>query len=162
MENQNKKPKKSLFISKQIRDLSDEEERYLKDVKNVITFKVDNCIISYLPEYVSYDQKIRPLILSKEIVLKIKNKHGNIIIKNLLINAHDWDYILQNVDKIKDKINIIKKVPNSDNFLIIGAVRDNGFFILTHFETEVLQGNELKSLLGRGDLISKDTRPGSL
>lgn len=93
MKNENTNPKKSLFISKQIRDLNDIEQELLQD--------------------------------------------------------------------LKDKINLIKNIPNSDNFLLIGAVRDNGFYIITHFETEVLQGNELKSLLGRGDLISKDTRPGS-
>ena len=100
-------------------------------------------------------------MLSKDIVLKIRSKHGDIDLANLLINAHDWDHVIKNLDRDKDKINLIKLIPNSDNFLLIGAVRNNGFFILTHFETEVMQGNELKSLLGRGDLISKDTRPGS-
>lgn len=162
MENENKKPKKSQFISKQIRELNEVEKEFLQDLKDFIYLKKDKCIIPYLPQYISSDSKIRSLILSKEIVIKIINKHGKIPVNNLLINANDWDFIIQNIDKIKDKINIIKQIPNSDNFLLIGAVRDNGFFILTHFETEVLQGNELKSLLGRGDLISKDARPGSL
>ena len=157
----NKKLKQSLFLSKQIRDLNEVEEEFLQDLKDFINLKKDKCIISYVPQHVSSDRKTRPLVLSKEILIKIINKHGRIPVNNLLINAHDWDIVIQNIDRIKDKINIIKQIPNSDNFLLIGAVRDNGFFILTHFETEALQGNELKSLLGRGDLISKDTRPGS-
>ena len=157
----NKKLKQSLFLSKQIRDLNEVEEEFLQDLKDFINLKKDKCIISHVPQHVSSDRKTRPLVLSKEILIKIINKHGRIPVNNLLINAHDWDIVIQNIDRIKDKINIIKQIPNSDNFLLIGAVRDNGFFILTHFETEALQGNELKSLLGRGDLISKDTRPGS-
>ncbi len=162
MKDENKKPKKLLFISKQIRDLNDIEQEFLQDLKDFINLKKDKCIISYLPKDLSSDSKIRPLVLSKEILIKIINKHGKIPINNLLINANDWDFVIQNVDKIKDKLNLIKTIPNSNNFLLIGAVKDNGFYILTHFETEVFQGNELKSLLGRGDLISKDTRPGSL
>ncbi len=162
MKNENKNPKKSLFISKQIRDLNGIEQEFLQDLKDFINLKKEKCIISYLPQHISSDKKTRPLVLSKEILIKIINKHGKIPVNNLLINAHDWDIVIQNIDRIKDKINIIKTIPDSDNFLLIGAVRDNGFFMLTHFETEVLQGNELKSLLGRGDLISKDTRPGSL
>ncbi len=39
--------------------------------------------------------------------------------------------------------------------LLIGAVQVNGYFLLTHYETEVTNGNELKSLLGRGDFIRR-------
>ena len=46
-------------------------------------------------------------------------------------------------------------IPNSKNFLLIGALQQNGYFIVTHFEVEMLQGNELKSLLGRGDSFSR-------
>ncbi len=153
--------KKSLFISKTIRQLNKKEKQFLCDVKNVINLKSDISIVSYLPGYISSDRKVRPLLLSKDIVLKITVKHGYIHVKNLLINAHDWDYVIQNLDRDKDKINLIKLIPNSNNFLLIGAVKNNGFFMLTHFETEVIKGNELKSLLGRGDMISKDARPGS-
>jgi hypothetical protein len=55
-----------------------------------------------------------------------------------------------------DKINLLKKVPNSDNLLVVGANRDNGFFTVTHYEIVPKSGNEVKSLLGRGDLLSAD------
>ncbi len=149
--------KKSLFISKQIRKLTRTEGLYVINIVKIIQNKVDKNIISYIPHYVSYDNKIRPLILDINILLKIENKHGKISIENLLINAHDFDYIIRNVDNNIDKINLIKLIPKTNNFLIISAVRINGFFMLTHFVTEGLIGNELKSLLGRGELLSLDS-----
>lgn len=153
--------KKSLFTSKQIRKLTRTENKYIINVLEILQGKVDQNIITYLPDYISYDNKIRPLILNKDLIIKIENKHGKISIENLLINAHDFDYALINFDNIKEKINLIKLIPNSNNFLLISAIRINGYFLLTHFETESIQGNELKSLLGRGELVSSDARPGS-
>ena len=154
--------KKSLFISKTIRPLKLNEGLFLKEILDLMDFKVDKATISYVPPYVSDDNKLRPLLMSKDIYRKIKNKHGILIPENLIITGNEFDYVLKNVDKIKDKINLIKKLPNSENFLLIAAIRNNGYFVLTHFETESLRGNELKSLLGRGELVSKDSRPGSL
>jgi hypothetical protein len=145
--------KKSSFISTRIRPLKDKELFFQEKAENVMQYITEKCAIAYIPGYISPDKMIRPLILTTDIALKIKNKHGEIPIENLLINAHDWDYAITHVDKIEGKINLIKKIPNSKNFLLIGAVRINGYFILTHFETESVQGNELKSLLGRGDLV---------
>ena len=92
--------KKSLFISKQIRKLTRIENKYIINILEILQGKVDQNIIMYLPEYISYDNKIRPLILNKDIIIKIENKHGKIPIENLLINAHDFDYVLINFDKI--------------------------------------------------------------
>ncbi len=161
MENRKQKFKKSEFISKQIRKLTRTENKYVINVLEITQGKVDKNIIAYIPDYISHDKKVRPLILSKDILVKIENKHGKIPIENLLINAHDFDHVILNLDNIEGKINLIKLIPNSDNFLLISAAMVNGFFILTHFETEVLQGNELKSLLGRGKLLGSDARPGS-
>jgi hypothetical protein len=155
------KNKKSLFISKQIRKLTRTENKYVINILEIIQNKVDKNTIAYVPDYVSYDKKVRPLILDKGILIKIENKHGKIPIENLLINAHDFDYAIVGFDNVEDKINLIKLIPNSNNFLLISAIKINGYFLLTHFETETLQGNELKSLLGRGELVSSDARPGS-
>jgi len=161
MENTNKKTKRLLFISKQIRKLTRTEDKYIINIFEILQGKKEQNIITYLPDYISYDNKIRPLILNKDIIIKIENKHGKIPIENLLINAHDFDYALINFDNIKEKINLIKLIPDSNNFLLISAIKINGYFMLTHFETEVLKDNELKSLLGRGELVSSDARPGS-
>lgn len=151
-----KKSKRSLFISPTIRDLSHNEKVFYKRVKKVITYNSSEHIIGYIPGCFSDDEKQRPLILKRKIVDKVEFKHGKINIYNLLINAHDWNIGIKNMDYISEKINLIKLIPASNNFLIISAYRENGYYILTHFETEVLQDNELKSLLGRGDSFSRD------
>jgi hypothetical protein len=38
----------------------------------------------------------------------------------------------------------------------MGAIRRNGFFTLSHYEVEIVRDNQLKSLLGRGDVFRKD------
>lgn len=151
-----RKQKRSLFISPTIRNLTHNEKKFHCRVKKNISQEIEEQIIGYVPGVFSGDGKQRPLILHKSIVEKIEIKHGKINIKNLLINAHDWNIGIKNMDYISEKINLIKQIHNSNNFLLIGALQKNGYFILTHFETEVLQGNELKSLLGRGDSFSRD------
>lgn len=151
------KPKRSLFISETLRELNHTELSFLAAAETVIHFShVDEVTIGYASSHFSEDNKPRPIILRKKAVEKIEFKHGEINIQNLLINIHDWDIGIKNMDYIKEKINLIKRIPNSDNFLLVSAYRENGFYVLTHFETEVLEGNELKSLLGRGDSFSRD------
>lgn len=93
-------------------------------------------------------------------VLELNHKHGQMIPENLIINANDWDGALKNVrdpagkSPDPDKINLLKRIPDSDNVLVIGATRSNGFFMVTHYEVVPKSGNEIKSLLGRGDLLS--------
>ncbi len=155
MENQNKKPKKSLFISKQIRDLNNKEKRYNKKLKKLLNkdSQIEN--IGYISSNLSHDNKERPLILSREIVDKIEFDHGPICSENMIINIHDWGYATTNVLGNPDKINLIKNIPDSDNYLLIAAIRINGFFVLTHFETEAKNGNNLKRLLDRGSVVNR-------
>lgn len=135
MENEIKKPKKTLFISKQIRGLSNKEKRYLKKIKRLLNKESLVETIGYIPSGLSFDNKKRPLVLHQEIVNKIENDHGLICPENIVINTHDWEYIILNFDKNVDRINIIKLIPNSYNYLLMAANRDNGFYIVTHFET---------------------------
>lgn len=155
MKNQNKKPKKSLFISKQIRDLNNEEKIYLENLKKVLNKESVVETIGYIPSYLSYDNKERPLILSREIVDKIENDHGPICPENIVINIFEWEYAITTVDDKPDRINLLKMIPESNNYLIIAANRDNGFYIVTHFETEAKNGNNLKRLLDRGNVVSR-------
>jgi hypothetical protein len=148
--------KKSLFISETIRRLTHTEACFYSAAQTIVHLDIEEVTIGYIPTYFSDDQKLRPLILHKDVVHKIQKKHGKINVENLLINAHDWEIGVRNMDYVSGKINLIKRIPNSDNFLLISAWRENGYYILTHFETETLQGNELKSLLGRGDSFSRD------
>lgn len=163
-ENITKKPK-TQFKSGQIRDLKSEEQSSLQKVKAVLDGKSKTEVIAHTPGFVSFDGKERPLILSSDIKNKITNDHGKISAENLVINANDWDAVLKNVKspdgkKINpDKINLIKKIPGSNNVLVIAANRDNGFFTVTHYELISDSGNELKSLLGRGDLFNRSGDP---
>jgi hypothetical protein len=155
MENENQKPKKTPFISKQIRSLNKMEMIYLYRLNQVINHKSNKESIAYLPYNVSIDNKIRSLIISREIIDKIEFDHGPICAENMIINAHEWDYIITNVDNNIDRINILKLIPGSNNYLLIAANRDNGFFIVTHFETKSNNNKNLKRLLGRGNVISR-------
>jgi hypothetical protein len=155
MKNENKKPKKSLFISKQIRGLNNKEKRYNKKLKRLLSkdSQIEN--IGYIPSNLSHDNKERPLMLSREIVDKIEFDHGPICSENMIINIHDWEYATTDVLGNPDKINLIKNIPDLDNYLLIAAIRINGFFVLTHFETETKGDINLKRLLGRGNVISR-------
>lgn len=155
MENENKKPKKSLFISKQIRDLNNKEKRYNKKLKRLLNKETGIETIGYIPSSLSFDNKERPLVLSREIVDKIENDHGLFCSENIVINTHDWDYFILNFDKNIDRINIIKLIPDSDNYLLTVANRDNGFYMVTHFETVSSDQKNLKRLLGRGNVVSR-------
>jgi hypothetical protein len=114
----------------------------------------EQSVIGKLPGFASLDNKKRNLILSKGIVQKIERDHGNIIFENLIISVNDWDYIIKNVDKNKDKINLIKLIPDSSNLFLVGANRINGYFMLTYYEIIGGKKDKLKSLLLRGDSLN--------
>lgn len=151
-----KQIKKSIFIHSTIRPLTSHEQNYIKGIKELLELETVIAPVSEMPTYISKDTISRPLVLTKEVMIKIEKKHGKINPENLIICAHDWDIIIKNMDNTPEKICIIKHIPYSNNILLIGAFRKNGFFILTHYEVEILQDNQLKSLLGRGDVIRKD------
>ena len=61
------KNKKTQFITKQIRLLKQKELKYLSKLRSIILENKSN-IISMIPDFVSYDNKSRPLILNKNII----------------------------------------------------------------------------------------------
>jgi hypothetical protein len=151
----NKTPKKSPFISKQIRELNTQEIFFCENIKKVLCDKSEAETIGYASKSLSCDGKERPFILSREIVDKIESDHGAICPENMIINVFDWDYATTNVLGNPDKINLIKSIPDSNNYLLIAAIRINGFFMLTHFETETKGDINLKRLLKRGNAVSR-------
>src|ERR1035437_9393147 len=154
------KSTKTCFVSLQIRELTKEERKALDVVRNVLCGRVDREVIGKIPACLSLDGKDRPLVLDKYIVDKIRKDHGNIVAENLVINVYDWDFGIKNMDKDPDKITMVKTIPDSQNYLIAGAKRDNGFFMVTHFEVVSEEGgNQLKSLLGRGDILDRSGVP---
>ncbi len=155
MDYPDKKPKKSLFIHGPIDILNRNEEMYYRRLKDVLINKSIMENIGYLSEKISEDNKQRPLLISRDIINKIETDHGSICAENMIINAHRWDYVTTNVLGNPDKINLIKQISNSENYLLIAAVRVNGFYIVTHFETKTSGSTNLKRLLRRGNVISR-------
>jgi len=153
--NKNPKPKKSQFIHKNILPLNKHEELYLENLNKILENKSEIEIIGYIPNSFSHDNIERPLFLSREIIDKIESDHGKIYPENIIINVHRWENATTNVLGNPDKINIIKYIPNSDNYLLIAAVRINGYYMVTHFEIETYGNTNLKRLLSRGNVISR-------
>ncbi len=149
------KPKKPAFIHGPILPLNKREEMYLWKIKNIIKYKSTHENIGYVPESLSKDAKVRPLILSRSILHKIQSDHGHICPENMIINAHRWDYIVSYPYNNVDKIVLVKNIPNSRNYFVLAANRNNGFYIVTHFEVEAMTGKNLKRLLGRGNVLSR-------
>lgn len=155
MQHKHKKPKKSAFVSTINTVLTKEENEYCEKLKKALqndSFLEDIGIISAI---ISKDGNERPLSVSREIVDKIEFDHGSIIPENMIINIHRWDYITTDVLGNQDKINLIKKIPDSDNYLLVAAIRINGFYTLTHFETKTSGDVNLKRLLGRGNVVER-------
>lgn len=157
---------KTPFVSAQLRDLSATEKTSAAKIGSVIDGASKSEKIATVPGFVSPDGKDRPLNFTSEIADKIKNKHGIPTPENMAINANDADGILTNVLDLNthkpnaNRINLIKKVPVSDNYIILAAERTNGFFTITHFETIDDEARQkLKSLLGRGELFDPSGNP---
>ncbi len=153
---------KTPFKSGKIRKLEPHEFEIHEKITAVISGELKDCIIATIPGFISFDGRERVLVFSAFIALKILGDHGTFHGENLLVSANEWDFIVKNIQGNPDKINLIKIIPETGNFLLIGAIRDNGFFMLTHFETIVVTGNELKNLLKRGDALDRSGRTASL
>ena len=76
---------------------------------------------------------MRPLELSTSIYEKIFKKHGPFNHENLIATANNWDYLIKNLGGTEGHINLLKELPDG-KALLIGARRENGAFLLTHFE----------------------------
>ncbi len=147
--------KSSKFESDIIREPNAQEEIFLKNFIRFMLEDLQNVIVGYIDKRISNDNKSRPLILTSKVLEKITSKHGEFTPINLIITVHEWDIAIKNIDHNENKICLLKHVPNSNNILLIGAYRKNGFYILTHYEVGLAQDNQLKSLLGRGDVLER-------
>lgn len=112
MINSNKKPRKSIFTHGVIAPLNQEEKIYCDNVYKLLQQESDIEIIALVPQDVSFDNKVRPLFLSREIIVKIENDHGSICPQNIILNAHRWEYATNYVLGNPDKINLIKEFQN--------------------------------------------------
>jgi hypothetical protein len=110
-------------------------------LKDILSDTVEQDTIGRIPgEAVPKDPRERPMIFSFEKFKKIFQKHGQFSPENLLETINNPTFAFRNVRNEttqsydEDKINILKRIPGSNNFWVVGAERNNGFFFLTNVE----------------------------
>ncbi len=155
---QKHKQGKTPFKSGKIRELLESEKYLSQEIKKVIDGEHQECKVANIPKFISFDNKERSLILDKDIAFKIIKDHGDFSIENLIINAHDWQYVKINVDGNPDRINLVLQVNRTEGFLRIGAVRINGYFTLTHYENIPRNSQSLKNFLKGGNVLDRSGR----
>lgn len=153
---------KSPFKSKVMRGLSPQEGLIRREIIKLDQGMVENVEICRIPGFVTEDGKERSLILNREILEKVTGDHGIFSFENLIISSQDWEYAIKNVRNISNRINLIKIIPGTENFLVVGAFRINGYLAVTHFEVISKNGRELKNLLEKGDTLDRSGRTPSL
>jgi hypothetical protein len=153
-----RKHQKSQFVASALREPTPLEKVSVQRVTLVLTGGSESEIISTIPGFASFDGEPRSLVFSRVIAEKIERDHGKILPENLAINANGWDFVLRNVGNNPDKINLIKLLQDGKNFLVLGANRDNGFYMVTHYEHHSKSDNELKNLLRKGDALDRSGR----
>lgn len=89
--------------------------------------------LAQVPAEAFFDGKARPLELTTDRYAKIFQKHGPFNHENLIATANDWDYMIKDLNGEEGHINLIKELPDGSS-LLIGAKRDNGALVVTHFE----------------------------
>ncbi len=152
-------PGKSRFKAKALRILKKSEYELLQEIEEVVLGKHEQVILVLMPNFASFDNKIRPLIFSYEVAQKIVKDHGMFVFENLIITSHDWEYLIKNVDRREGKINLIKQIPNTSDYFTIGANRHNGFYVVTYYEKEAKNSKKLKNLLrNKGDALDRAGR----
>ena len=101
-----------------------------------------------------FDDKVaKDLTIDTKIYEKSFKKHGVIDTANLLTTANEYEYAIKMDDG--SHFNLLKKIPNSDKYLLIGAdlnKNTNGkdMYVLTYYEPT----NSLKEVLDKS--ISKE------
>lgn len=118
-------------------DISWVEKEYSDNYDKIISWEWDNLAVWKIDWSIAFDGKERPAIFSQAIRDKI-NKDHSLDKQNLLWTIDKPDYIIKDFDKAKnpdkDKINLIRKIPWTNNFVLVAAERQNWFFILTNYE----------------------------
>lgn len=127
-------------------DISWVEKEYSDNYDKIVSWEWDNLAVWKIDWSIAYDGKERPAIFSQAIKDKIDKDHS-LDKQNLLWTIDKPDYIIKDFDKEKypdrDKINLIRKIPWTNNFVLVSAERQNGFFILTNYEIHRNNANQM-------------------
>ena len=133
-------------------DLSGVKEEYQRNYDKIVNREGDNLEVGRIDWKVAYDGKERPAIFSQAIQNKIVWDHWLDKV-NLLATVNQPDYIIKNVDGKADKINIIKKIEWTNDFVLIAADRQNGYFILSNYEVKSRNSKRLIKSLSRWEVV---------
>ena len=133
-------------------DLSGVKEEYQRNYDKIVNREGDNLEVGRIDWKVAYDGKERPAIFSQAIQNKIVWDHW-LDKANLLATVNQPDYIIKNVDGKADKINIIKKIEWTNDFVLIAADRQNGYFILSNYEVKSRNSKRLIKSLSRWEVV---------
>ena len=133
-------------------DLSGVKEEYQRNYDKIVNREGDHLEVGRIDWKVAYDGKERPAIFSQAIQNKIVWDHW-LDKANLLATVNQPDYIIKNVDGKADKINIIKKIEWTNDFVLIGADRQNEYFILSNYEVKSRNSKRLIKSLSRWEVV---------
>ena len=133
--------------------LKPEYKKYVKELQKVRDGVKDSTTLTKMPGTLFDDKVAKDLTIDTKIYEKSFKKHGVIDTANLLTTANEYEYAIKMDDG--SHFNLLKKIPNSDKYLLIGAdlnKNTNGkdMYVLTYYEPT----NSLKEVLDKS--ISKE------
>lgn len=133
--------------------LKPEYKKYVKELQKVRDGVKDSTTLTKMPGTLFDDKVAKDLTIDTKIYEKSFKKHGVIDTANLLTTANEYEYAIKMDDG--SHFNLLKKIPNSDKYLLIGAdlnKNTNGkdMYVLTYYEPT----NSLKEALDKS--ISKE------
>lgn len=127
-------------------DISWVDKEYSDNYDKIVSWELVEWPVGKIDWSIAFDGKERPAIFSQTIKDKIDKDHS-LNKENLLWTIDKPDYIIKDFDKVKnpdkDKINLIRKIPWTNNFVLVAAERQNGFFILTNYEIHRNNANQM-------------------
>ena len=149
----NRKWNKQQFTNTYEYPLQENSKKYLSNLDHLIEQKVDSAELARITWKAYKDGKERPLILTEGILWHTFESHWAFSKTNLLETANNPNYIIINYWNVEGQINLIKKPPNTLDFLIIWAKRQNGSFMTTHFQKITGNKNALENYLKKWESV---------
>lgn len=126
-----------------LRDLTEEEKEFVKNYQKIVQWESEQEIIA---RWEIADGVFAEILFTPTTDQKIKNRHKNYKIENLIISIHDANKILKWKIGKHTRINYIKFLDN-DNFLLTSVDEGkNGNYTVTHFPVVENPKEYLKNL----------------
>ena len=131
-------------------DISNVKQEYKDNFDKVINWEAKELPVWRIDWSLADDGQERDAIFSEATNTKVDRDHW-IDKSNLLWTINKPDYIIKDLDRAKaenpetykEKINLIRKIPWTNNFVLVAAERQNWFFILTNYEVHRNNANKM-------------------